>query len=161
MLLLIIILSVMFLFLNHPLSLGLMLLIQTLLISLLTGMMNYNFWFSYILFLVMVGGMLVLFIYMTSVASNEKFKLSNKLLIPITMLIMMMVMMTLIDQLPLNTMFTSQDLNISSNNNLSASKYISSLEYNLMAMIITYLLICLIMVVKITNIKYGPLRQMF
>nr|ALI86981.1 NADH dehydrogenase subunit 6 [Cryptolestes turcicus] len=53
--------SLMFMFLNHPLSMGLMLLLQTICISILSGIMMINFWYSYMIFLIMIGGMLVLF----------------------------------------------------------------------------------------------------
>nr|AIW06338.1 NADH dehydrogenase subunit 6 [Teloganodidae sp. MT-2014] len=65
-----------FFLMSHPLSMGLVLLLQTVTISILTGLMNFNSWFSYVLFLVFLGGMLILFIYMTSLAPNEKFYFS-------------------------------------------------------------------------------------
>jgi NADH-ubiquinone oxidoreductase chain 6 len=60
---------------------GLVLLIQTLIVALLTGVLASSFWFSYILFLVFLGGMLVLFIYVTRLASNEMFSISAKSLL--------------------------------------------------------------------------------
>nr|QJT43387.1 NADH dehydrogenase subunit 6 [Dorysthenes granulosus] len=157
------ILSVTFMFLNHPLSFGLILLLQTILISLTTSMMNYNSWFSYILFLIMVGGMLVLFIYMTSIASNEKFKFSSKLFIMITItLSMTLLMFMLLDELLLNSMFKSYDLinqTMKPDNSKSMTKFFNMPLSSNLYLIIIYLLITLIMVVKITNIQYGPLRQ--
>lgn len=49
-------------------------------VAIITGLYNYNYWYSYIIFLIIVGGMLVLFIYITRIASNEKFKYSNKII---------------------------------------------------------------------------------
>jgi hypothetical protein len=40
-----------------------------------------SFWFSYILFITIIGGILVLFIYIAKLASNEIFSPSNKILI--------------------------------------------------------------------------------
>lgn len=68
--------AVIFVNLRHPVGLGLTLILHTLLISCVTGLVGGTFWFSYILFLVFLGGVLVLFIYMTSLASNEKFVLN-------------------------------------------------------------------------------------
>lgn len=62
-----------FISLNHPITLGLGLITHTLVVGILTGILVRNFWFSYILFLVFLGGVLVLFIYITRLASNEKF----------------------------------------------------------------------------------------
>lgn len=68
--------ALIFLNLSHPVALGLVLILHTLLISGVTGLVAGNFWFSYVLFLVFLGGVLVLFIYITSLASNEKFNLN-------------------------------------------------------------------------------------
>nr|YP_010462980.1 NADH dehydrogenase subunit 6 [Epeorus alexandri]UUJ36859.1 NADH dehydrogenase subunit 6 [Epeorus alexandri] len=67
-----------FLTMSHPLAMGLILLCQTLLVALITGLLAPTCWFSYILFLVFLGGMLVLFIYVTSLASNEMFSISAR-----------------------------------------------------------------------------------
>lgn len=69
--------SLIFILLNHPISIGAVILIQTLLISVFTGAQSNNFWFSYILFLVFLGGILILFSYITSLASNQTFKFSS------------------------------------------------------------------------------------
>lgn len=68
--------ALIFINLKHPVALGLTLILHTLLISGVTGLAVGNFWFSYVLFLVFLGGVLVLFIYITSLASNEKFSLN-------------------------------------------------------------------------------------
>nr|YP_009971757.1 NADH dehydrogenase subunit 6 [Cucujus mniszechi]QNG56467.1 NADH dehydrogenase subunit 6 [Cucujus mniszechi] len=160
MLIMSMILTFTFLFLNHPLSFGLVLLMQTILVALISGTITLNFWYSYILFLIMVGGMLVLFIYMTSIASNEKFKFSPKLfllikfLTPITLLIMF-----------INNFLTTIYLNNINFNNLnfsfSMNKYMNWPTNMMYFIIVIYLFITLIAVVKITNINYGPLRQKF
>nr|YP_010580850.1 NADH dehydrogenase subunit 6 [Bruchidius siliquastri]UZT27035.1 NADH dehydrogenase subunit 6 [Bruchidius siliquastri] len=157
--------AIMFIFLSHPLTMGMILLIQTIMTALLTGLMNYNFWFSYILFLIMIGGMLILFIYMTSIASNEKFKFSPTLSLIFTTNMTMMLLLAATDHYfsSIMTIFTmdlmKQDLNI--NNFFSMSKYFNYPNNMIIYMMIIYLLITLIMVVKITNIKYGPMRHMY
>nr|YP_010034222.1 NADH dehydrogenase subunit 6 [Monochamus sparsutus]QOW83761.1 NADH dehydrogenase subunit 6 [Monochamus sparsutus] len=156
------ILSLTFLFLSHPLSLGMILLMQTILIALITGLSNYNFWFSYIIFLVMIGGMLILFIYMTSVASNEKFKFSYKILLLAMMLMSLMIMILLfIDSyyFNLNLINSLINQNLTYNYKFSMNKFLSWPMNLIFFFMIIYLLITLIMVVKITNIKSGPLRQ--
>nr|WJR82121.1 NADH dehydrogenase subunit 6 [Amphimallon sp.] len=153
--------TMVFVFLKHPMSMGFMLLIQTIIIALTMGYFNLNFWYSYILFLVMIGGMMVLFIYMTSVASNEKFMFSIKIM----GLIICMTLMTLWMLYYLDPYFTSiNNLELESFNNnsdytLSLNKYINTPLITIMFMVIIYLLITLIAVVKITHIKSGPLRQ--
>nr|ALO76860.1 NADH deshydrogenase subunit 6 [Timarcha goettingensis] len=158
-------LSMIFLFLNHPLSFGLILLFQTIMISLMTGLMMYNFWFSYILFLVMIGGMLVLFIYMTSVASNEKFKFSFK----IFSLIISFFIISSIMLFSMDTLISNYNLNLTElinynnliNYKLNLNKYLNFPNNWIMMMLIIYLLIILIVIVKIIDTKQGPLRQKY
>nr|YP_002265572.1 NADH dehydrogenase subunit 6 [Priasilpha obscura]ACF35118.1 NADH dehydrogenase subunit 6 [Priasilpha obscura] len=158
------IMSLMFLFLNHPLSFGLILLIQTILISMITGNMSLNYWYSYMLMLIMVGGMLILFMYMTSIASNEKFKFSFKLMIFMLLSAIIMSMLLMIDHYFLN--FFSLNENMIKQDNfsyfyISMNKYLNFPSIIIFLTIIIYLFITLIAVVKITNINYGPLRQKF
>nr|APX40626.1 NADH dehydrogenase subunit 6 [Psylliodes chrysocephala] len=156
--------TLIFIFLNHPLTCGLILLSQTILTAFLSGMMNYNFWYSYILFLIMVGGMLILFIYMTSIASNEKFKFNKNLMMIMILSFSMIIMLMLIDQFYLNYFTNIQDMknmNMNPSNMNSLKKYFNYPNMYLMIMMITYLFITLIAVVKITNNSYGPLRQKF
>nr|QED58045.1 NADH dehydrogenase subunit 6 [Anthonomus pomorum] len=154
--------SIMFMFMNHPLSLGCVLLIQTILVCLFSSVFYFNYWFSYIIFLSMIGGMLVMFIYMTSLASNEKF------LMPKFMLIFSVFMMMIVG---LNMIFTdnfysflissslsntSQMINFS---NLTLNKYFNYPHMQMMIFLMFYLLITLIAVVKIIDKNLGTLRQ--
>nr|AXS65898.1 NADH dehydrogenase subunit 6 [Tenebrionoidea sp. 12 KM-2017] len=155
-------LSVIFLTLSHPLSLGLMLLIQTIIISLITGNFNYNYWFSYILFLILIGGMLILFIYMTSVASNEKFKFNTMSTLPLISLMSMFIIPNyFMYNFNINTI-NNESTTYFNNSiiNMSMNKYINFPMNIILTFMIIYLFLSLIAVVKITNLKYGPLRQM-
>nr|AUJ22864.1 NADH dehydrogenase subunit 6 [Ellychnia corrusca] len=151
-----------FIFMKHPMSMGFILLIQTTLISLTTSMISFNSWFSYILFLTMVGGMLILFTYMNSVASNEMFKYSNSLLLILITLIPLFFFSVNLNFL-LNSMnnfnIDSSMMNLQAEFTLSLTKYFSFPFMMTWLMMIIYLLITLIAVVKISMIKYGPLQQ--
>nr|YP_009139864.1 NADH dehydrogenase subunit 6 [Galeruca daurica]AKG49886.1 NADH dehydrogenase subunit 6 [Galeruca daurica] len=156
--------SIMFIFMNHPLTCGLMLLMQTIIISLMSSLLSLNYWYSYILFLIMIGGMLILFIYMTSIASNEKFKFNFNMMILLMMSLIMMVLSLFLDQFYINLMNQIIDMKyLDFNQNLyfSMMKYFNFPNYLIMIMMIIYLFITLIATVKITNFLYGPLRQMF
>nr|UQJ75115.1 NADH dehydrogenase subunit 6 [Neotermes sp.] len=152
--------SAMFTQMTHPLAMGLVLLLQTMMTCLISGLMHQSFWFQYILFMVFVGGMLVLFIYMASLASNEMFSLSMKMMMMAAAMIMMMSMIK--DQTTTNSKETSMyNLTVTSSDEIIL---MTSSLYNqpngmmtiLMAM---YLLMTLIVVVKVTNVSSGPLRQ--
>nr|YP_010364858.1 NADH dehydrogenase subunit 6 [Odoiporus longicollis]UOL50375.1 NADH dehydrogenase subunit 6 [Odoiporus longicollis] len=155
--------NLIFIFLKHPISMGAMLLLQAIMVSLSTGMFYSNFWFSYILFIVMIGGMLVLFMYMTSVASNEKFKLMYSFLIPIIIIMLFLLINNFSDHfLSMNLSLINDLMNQSLNiycNLFTLSKYINFPNIIMMILIMSYLLMTMIAIVKITDIKSGPLRQ--
>nr|YP_010284556.1 NADH dehydrogenase subunit 6 [Xoanodera maculata]UKQ56299.1 NADH dehydrogenase subunit 6 [Xoanodera maculata] len=157
-------LSAMFMFLNHPLSFGLILLLQTISVALISGTMNFNYWFSYIIFLVMIGGMLVLFMYMTSVASNEKFKFSPKLAMLFSSSFGLAIILFVYDHFTYTLNLNTSDIMPQDSlgyNELSMIKYMNWPSSLIMYMVISYLLLTLVAVVKITSIEYGPLRQKF
>nr|AYR05210.1 NADH dehydrogenase subunit 6 [Anthribidae sp. 2 ACP-2013] len=148
--------SSLFLMMKHPLSLGVLILIQTLLISLISGELNSTFWFSYILFLILIGGLMIMFIYMTSIASNEKFKIS--LMIIMTFLISNFFILCMNFDLQEIQNYT-QMIKINSIN-FALNKYINSNLLFTFLLIIIYLLITMIAVINLTKSLMGPLRQM-
>nr|YP_010446995.1 NADH dehydrogenase subunit 6 [Loxocera planivena]UTM10360.1 NADH dehydrogenase subunit 6 [Loxocera planivena] len=159
--------NMIFLQMNHPLSMGMILLIQTVFISMMSGMITKTFWFSYILFLTFIGGMLVLFIYVTSLASNEMFSFSSKMMIYITSLFFLIMIIFYI----INKFYSFSMMNLEME---SLNKFNSSLKENFLLLnkiynypnnlmtilLMNYLLMVLIITVKITNLSYGPIRNM-
>nr|AQP27369.1 NADH dehydrogenase subunit 6 [Pericapritermes nitobei] len=149
--------SLMFTQMKHPLAMGLMLLLQTTMICVISGTMYSSFWFSYILFMIMIGGMLVLFMYMTSLASNEMFSPSNKMLLTAVLILPAMTMI-------MPTVTNNKEM---SNHNMMMENEITStttVMYNQMMGIMTtllvlYMLLTLIVVVNIINVSKGPLRH--
>nr|YP_232822.1 NADH dehydrogenase subunit 6 [Eriocheir sinensis]AAP22054.1 NADH dehydrogenase subunit 6 [Eriocheir sinensis]ACJ44972.1 NADH dehydrogenase subunit 6 [Eriocheir sinensis]AJD76854.1 NADH dehydrogenase subunit 6 [Eriocheir sinensis]AJF48570.1 NADH dehydrogenase subunit 6 [Eriocheir sinensis]AKA67047.1 NADH dehydrogenase subunit 6 [Eriocheir sinensis] len=161
---LLIVSSFFFMQLSHPLAMGLMLFIQTVLISITIGVSNFSFWFSYILFLVFLGGMLVLFIYIASLASNESFSFS---LITFFFAIILtgLIIFILLFLDPILISPNSSSLSTSSLKYLVSTPFIVNWVYNTPSMmftifIVSYLLLMLIVVVKIINLFKGPLRLM-
>nr|QZP41221.1 NADH dehydrogenase subunit 6 [Geoscapheus dilatatus] len=153
-------LSILFTQMNHPLAMGLILLIQTIMISMITGLSTQSFWFSYVLFLIFIGGMLVLFIYITSLASNEMFIMSTKLLYLMMMIMPLLVFLMKMNFLNLTNQESLMFLTINNSTPLPLLKLYSYPTGTLTIMMAIYLLITLIAVVKIINIFSGPLRQM-
>nr|AXS65006.1 NADH dehydrogenase subunit 6 [Cucujoidea sp. 31 KM-2017] len=154
--------SVLFIFLYHPLSLGFTLLVQTILVSLITGTLSNNYWFSYILFLIMIGGMLILFIYMTSISSNKKFKFSINLLIMSMIFFVIFIISLTVDCYYLNFIMNNMNtMNLNYSTNLCMSKFMNYPNNYILFTLYIYLFITLIAVSKISNISEGPLRQKF
>nr|YP_010895311.1 NADH dehydrogenase subunit 6 [Verrallia virginica]WJW73902.1 NADH dehydrogenase subunit 6 [Verrallia virginica] len=160
--------SFIFMQMNHPLAMGLTLLVQTILISLITGLLTKSFWFSYILFLIFMGGMLVLFIYVTSLASNEMFSLSMKLSIVSMMMFSsyILILLFLLDDSLMNLLFKNNEmnsimyLNSSIDQTLNMNKLYNYPTNMITIMLINYLFITLIVVVKVTKLFFGPIRVM-
>nr|YP_010022846.1 NADH dehydrogenase subunit 6 [Sarcophaga shnitnikovi]QOP39694.1 NADH dehydrogenase subunit 6 [Sarcophaga shnitnikovi] len=157
-----------FFYMKHPLAMGLTLLIQTTLICLSSGLMTKTFWFSYILFLVFLGGMLVLFIYVTSLASNEMFTFSIKLMIMAITMFMLSIFILIIVDKNILTQYTNTEIksifdmnSYIMENSMSLMKLYNYPTNLLTIVLMNYLLITLIAVVKITKLFKGPLRPMF
>nr|AQM39899.1 NADH dehydrogenase subunit 6 [Diestramima sp. ZJZ-2017] len=160
--------NMIFILANHPLSMTLIIIVQTLLICLSTGILYQSFWFSYILFLVFLGGMLVLFIYITSLASNEMFKIPAwTLIIIMSSLFIISLMYLTVDSSMISSMINSSDMmplinsmsNMYSESMLSLTKLYNNPTNMITLMLVTYLFLTLIVIVNITNIFQGPLRQ--
>nr|ACA21298.1 NADH dehydrogenase subunit 6 [Shinkaia crosnieri] len=164
MLPIIMIISLLFLSMIHPLSAGLILLIQTIMVTIAAGLTCPTFWFSYILFLIFLGGMLVLFIYVASVASNEHFQFNFKLFLfvfyisfSIFMLIIFIDPILISNKILFPTSSMNYEINMSASMKEISPIYSTS-SYSFTLFIISYLLLTLIVIVKIMNTSSSPLR---
>nr|YP_009485692.1 NADH dehydrogenase subunit 6 [Carbula sinica]AVZ00828.1 NADH dehydrogenase subunit 6 [Carbula sinica] len=148
-----IILSLILMTLNHPLSMGLILIIQTIITAMIIGYMLESFLFSYIIIIIILSGALVLFIYMASVASNEKFNMPMKNII--LFIIIMLILLTLM------FLFSKESyyLNINMIDKISLIKLFNTLTAQLTLMMIMYLLLTMIIVSNIASVSEGPLRM--
>lgn len=162
--------SIIIFFINHPLSIGLIILIQTLLICLISRIIIKTYWFSYILYLTFLGGLLVLFIYVSRIASNEIFKISFNIKLYFILSLIIITIYSFINWFNLkwlNLNINNNDINnffnlfifFNNENKINLSKLYNNQTFILIIMIIIYLFITLIAIVKITNIFYGPLRS--
>nr|YP_010620964.1 NADH dehydrogenase subunit 6 [Hebardina concinna]WAX39308.1 NADH dehydrogenase subunit 6 [Hebardina concinna] len=155
--------SILFMQMNHPLAMGLILLIQTLFTCMMSGLLSQSFWFSYILFMIFLGGMLILFIYVTSLASNEMFFLSTKtvMMMIMTMLMSYLIIMKMNFDINNMEMLTHENIYMMEKETLNSLMKLYNQPTNMITiMLASYLFLTLIAVVKITNISKGPLRQM-
>nr|AQP26353.1 NADH dehydrogenase subunit 6 [Microtermes sp. C TB-2017] len=142
---------------KHPLAMGMMLLIQTTMMCLMSGMMYKSFWFSYILFMIMVGGMLVLFMYMTSLASNEMFSPSNKMIMTALLLLPAL---TYLMPSPINNKEMTEHNNMTENEiTMTTTVMYNQMMGTMTTLLVLYMLLTLIVVVNIINVSKGPLRH--
>nr|AQP29537.1 NADH dehydrogenase subunit 6 [Nasutitermes matangensis] len=149
--------SLMFTQMTHPLAMGLMLLMQTIMVCLISGTMYSSFWFSYILFMIMIGGMLVLFMYMTSLASNEMFSPSNKMLMASS--IILPILMYMMPTLTNNKEMGAHDTMMENEITMTTTVMYNQTMGTMTTMLVIYMLLTLIVVVNIINVSKGPLRH--
>ena len=141
---------------------GLILLIQTFIVSLFRGGLLFTFWFSYVLILIFLGAILILFIYISSLAPNQEFRMSPSIFLPIFVLFTVSFISLLIDPLLFQTAYTKIEsfskAFISHTPAWSLRMIYDTHTSFVTCMIILYLLLTLIVVVKVVHPFFGPLR---
>nr|UPL65865.1 NADH dehydrogenase subunit 6 [Onymocoris hackeri] len=143
-----------FMFLQHPISMGVLLIIYTLLIAMMMTLILKTPWFSYILVITIISGILVLFMYMASVSANEK--ISFKMYLLLNFFTTFMVVMTLMYKE--SNIFTKQtDFQLSCLPYKNISMLFSQ-SMIITTLFILYLLFCMIVVSYIVKKTSGPMR---
>nr|YP_010464272.1 NADH dehydrogenase subunit 6 [Lagria rufipennis]UUL71649.1 NADH dehydrogenase subunit 6 [Lagria rufipennis] len=147
-------LSFLFILFSHPITMGMTLLFQTVIVSMMTLLLFSNSWFSYMIFLILIGGLLILFMYMTSIASNEKFKFNFNLIYFLTFYF---IFFLILDK-KLNFIIKTEML---FQFNICLTKFIQPMSNLILLFLMTYLFFILVASVKISSSSGGALRQMF
>lgn len=139
-------------FIKTPISIGIFLLLQTIISTVILAKTITSSWIAIIIFLILIGGLLILFIYIRRIASNEKFKPNFKII-----LIMFIII------IPLEEIIREIQINDKQSNNVNLEAITLSKIYNKKTTIITsliflYLLLAIISITIIIKIYKGPLR---
>lgn len=145
-----------------------MILINTFFICIYRGLIINTFWFSYVLFLIFLGGIIVLFIYITALASNEIFNISLKFttLLILFFLIIFYIIVIFFDFITFIN-FNNIEINninfnlINKENTLTLNKLYNFPSNLITILLINYLFFTLIVIVKITSFYSGPLRILY
>nr|ATC73005.1 NADH dehydrogenase subunit 6 [Empoasca sp. EMHAU_031203] len=141
-------------FMKNPMSMGALLLMQTMLMVNLNNKISQSSWLAMITFLMMIGGLLIIFSYISSIASNEKFKLN----INVTFLLVSILMVT--DEFILETQINeNQEISCNKFMDLSMIKIYGQKSMFMTILLVIYLLVTMISVSKIVNHHKGPLRS--
>nr|QDL00105.1 NADH dehydrogenase subunit 6 [Tetraclita japonica]QOQ85756.1 NADH dehydrogenase subunit 6 [Tetraclita japonica] len=149
------IMNLIFLFMFHPLAMIFVLIFQTMLISMFMYTITQFPWFSYTLILVFLGGMLILFTYMSNIASNEMFKPNLKILFPLIMAPLASFILTKPKQSLTPEALSSSKEQFS---NLTIFKPFSLGIMPITLLMASYIILTLLTVVKISKMNQGPLR---
>lgn len=145
---------------RHPLSLGLVILLVSTSASLLLAK-YYFYWFGYSLFLVFVGGLLVIFSYVAALAPNLKTANLKYFLIVFLFFSCLGFFMEFLVEKPFSSVFWSWDLVGSSVEITSISGLLSSRNVVLIIFLLVMLLLTMVIVVKICLYGGGPLRPFY
>nr|QIE13313.1 NADH dehydrogenase subunit 6 [Pachyneuron aphidis] len=152
----------------HPMNFILNLFIYSIIISLNLSISNSSHWFSYITFLVMIGGMMVIFMYFISFVSNMKFNFNYKILYKFIMKFILIIVLLFMLLFKINYFMMYNNYNeIYNMNYLFKVNYLENkINYiylsfkNLPTMMsIIYLLLCLSFIVKMILYKKLTLRK--
>nr|YP_009987515.1 NADH dehydrogenase subunit 6 [Bambusiphaga taibaishana]QBZ37975.1 NADH dehydrogenase subunit 6 [Bambusiphaga taibaishana] len=151
--------SIMSMSLNHPISLGSILMIQSMLTSMMMIFMCKNSWYSMILFITFSSGMMIMFMYMSSISSNEKFKINMKLMLILITLLTSIILMNI--DLTLTMQFKPTEMILNFQENEEKMSILKNISFNKIYLTIMMTLIILMMLIAISNLINsfeGPLK---
>lgn len=165
---LLLILSPCHLFKFHPLILRFILTLYTVTLRLKLNKFNNLYWYSYILYLIIVGGILILFLYLTRISNNELISLNKKYYIYFTLklfliILIYLILINLIGKLNYHILYNFIDLiNLIKFNTEDLIEYKNlyiKFNLNLNIFLIIYLFFIIITCVLICTKHSFPLRQ--
>lgn len=114
----------------------------------------YTSWFSLLLFILFLSGIIIIFIYVCSLASNETHFYSFNL----AYLIIALTVYGVFNNETSKLMVTRSLLISETDRSILIHKVYSFSVYMFIVLLITYLLVTLIVIVKISTVREGPVR---
>nr|YP_010461836.1 NADH dehydrogenase subunit 6 [Tapinoma ibericum]UUF93602.1 NADH dehydrogenase subunit 6 [Tapinoma ibericum] len=151
---------------SHPVFIMIIIIIYNSMICLNMSMWKMNFMYSIMLFLILISGLLIIFLYFSSLISNEQMTFySNKiLLLSLIFNIMYMYMLFLMNKLfSNNIIYTTKEINsLNKINNKMFENILNLYIYpynNITICSMLYLLLTLFIIIKLSNMKIKPLRK--
>lgn len=149
----------------HPITLIIFLLFYTSITCLIISIWKDNFIFSIIIFLIIIRGLLIIFLYFSSLISNEQFKFSINLF-SIVIIILNIIILLYLSPLFLSNLSSSlQPIETKPLSNINQSLFNNIIKIylypynNLTIICILFLLISLFLIIKICSIKSSSLRK--
>nr|AXI98854.1 NADH dehydrogenase subunit 6 [Pseudoniphargus sp. 1-Azores] len=154
------VISVVFLLTISPLFLSLLIILQTITLAIIINMITMTSWFSFMLIMIYLSGMMVIFIYVSSMASNELFFPNNYLLVPLFIAFAVAASLTSSHMLNNPSDYTNElNMTLTKITIFKTMKMYSKPLFIMTILLIVYLLLAMIMVSKNSSFSYGPLRS--
>ena len=135
--------------LSHPIRLRISLILIAILARIISLWINSS-WFFYLIVLVFLGGVIILIIYIRTLAANEKFRRIS--INYNTIGIILMVRLSILVVLKYKNI-----LQFIRRNNTAVGIIYEASNFSLLLFLITYLLLTLVCVVKLVKFESGPL----
>nr|YP_009192114.1 NADH dehydrogenase subunit 6 [Angaria neglecta]ALK03358.1 NADH dehydrogenase subunit 6 [Angaria neglecta] len=142
----------------QPLSLGLCIMALSTSLCILIGLISSS-WYGYILFLIYIGGLLVMFAYVSALAPNNFFSSIKAISLFLTTILVFLMLTSTLYTMDLKFMEYCGSLYSSKTMHSSGRMLISPSNMSLMIILGVILLINLLAVVKICYYQQGPLRS--
>lgn len=151
---------------NHPIIIIIIILIYSSIICLNISLWKPNYILSIFLFLIIISGLLIIFLYFSRLISNVQFKFKINLFIIFSFLINIIILFYLLKSNFLNLFIYKykfhENFPIFHINKITFNYILNLYEYpisNLTALSIFYLLFALFIIIKICSSKHLPLRK--
>lgn len=155
MIYIIILVSLLFTLNNHPLTIGLLLILVSLFYALIVAYTRTASWLAYILILVFLRGLIIIILYITRLSSNENITINWPRIIRALLLsIIIPILLKLKIKIPTTTPYMYFDIN----SFIIIYKTYRKILREISLMLIIYLLVVLIVAIKIISLKKGPLK---
>nr|ATD52996.1 NADH dehydrogenase subunit 6 [Cicadula sp. EMHAU-2015-Zz052713] len=138
--------------LKTPMSMGMLLMTQTILSTILLSKIMSCSWMPMIIFLMMIGGLLILFMYMSSIASNEKFSFN------IYYMILILIIITPVEEMFMETNINEKLINLNPSESITLMKIYNKKTFIITLLLFLYLFLAMITVTFIVKMHKGPLR---
>jgi len=150
---------------SHPIFILIILILYRIITCLIISKWSQNFIYSIILFLIIIRGLLIIFLYFSSLISNEQNNLNFKPLIIVNFIINLIFLIffytTKLNTYPIYTSIENIKITYLNINLFQNIIYIYSYPFNNLTLIcIFYLLITLLIIIKICSIKNSSLRKL-
>nr|YP_010444611.1 NADH dehydrogenase subunit 6 [Platygaster robiniae]UTI38874.1 NADH dehydrogenase subunit 6 [Platygaster robiniae] len=149
----------------HPMMLNLMVLLMMLMTTGYTSFYKNTPWFSFMIFLIIISGLMVLFMYLMNFSINEYSVLNKKWMFKMTlktnMLIIMLIINTKVNLINLNLLNSMMMEFINNHQNTDSINYLSTkIISGQPLLLMIYLLVFLMVISFICKTKKSCIRQM-